>query len=185
MKISSIKERRIKIGKIKNIKSRKSGHSSNNNVIINNNQKIEENLKNDKKPLNDNYFNNKNTVEADIPAKKNIIKINENKIPANNEKDNILSLLPKVKIMDVTNPREEKLNDKELIERHKMLIKLYNIEKEVEEDENETEADEEKLKTEDVNACTKDFNVVIVNIFFKKRIITNKQILILLKGKFL
>jgi len=66
-----------------------------------------------------------------------------------------------------------------------MLIKLYNIEKEVEEDENETEADEEKLKTEDVNACTKDFNVVIVNIFFKKRIITNKQILILLKGKFL
>jgi hypothetical protein len=54
-------------------------------------------------------------------------------------------------------------NENELIEKHKMLIKLYNIEKELDgEENNELETEVEKIKTEDINSFTRDFNVVVV-----------------------
>lgn len=70
-------------------------------------------------------------------------------------------------------------NDKEIIEKHTMLIKLYNIQKEVEveaeAEENEIDNDEIKLKHDDVMQCTRDFNVVIVrNFIFNKKNFNNK-----------
>lgn len=46
-----------------------------------------------------------------------------------------------------------------------MLIKLYNIQKEVEGEENELDTEVDSIKNDDVNSCTRDFNVVVVYLF--------------------
>lgn len=162
---------------------RKSEPISSNNLNNIKNQK--ENSAEDKKKLeiNDNYFAKKNNEESESPDKKqNVDKIQEIKISSKDAKD---FNLPKVRIVDVKieekvsliqkNPEKPNVilnnnnqnqtnaeNENELIEKHKMLINLYNIEKDIDGDENELETEVEKIKTEDVNSCTRDFNFVVV-----------------------
>ena len=151
---------------------------------MNNIKNQKESSAGDKKKLeiNDNYFLKKNTSESESPDKKhNIDKIQEIKISSKDAKD---FNLPKVKIIDLksnANGKEDKINliqkpnliennqnqanadnENELIEKHKMLINLYNIEKDIDGDDNDLETEVEKIKTEDVNSCTRDFNFVVV-----------------------
>lgn len=53
-------------------------------------------------------------------------------------------------------------NEKELIEKHKMLINLYNIQQDIEGDNNDLETDVEKIENEDTNSCTRDYNDLVV-----------------------
>ncbi len=166
---------------------------------MNNNKNQKDNLAEDKKKIeeiNDNYF--KNNDESQSPDKKrNIDRVQEIKIYPKDVKDFIL---PKVKIVDVK--KEEKVNliqknpeklnklvnnhnqansenENELIEKHKLLINLNNIEKGIDVDEIYLETEVEKIETEDVNSCTRDFNVVVVYRLFKnKRITIMNQLMI-------
>lgn len=163
---------------------RKSEPVSSKNINQNNFQKLE-NSNGDKKKIefNDNNLLKKNS-ESESPDKKQIAeKIQEIKLSSKDGKE---YNIPKVKIVDVkTNSKDDRINlnqknsekpsiilnipnqainenECELIEKHKMLIKLYNIEKGIDGEDNELETEVEKIKTEDVNSCTRDFNVVVV-----------------------
>jgi len=158
--------------------------------VLNKNQKNENSNGDKNKPeINDNHLLKKNTSETESPDKnQNGDKIQEIYISSKGGKD---FNLPKIKIIDSkSKAKEDKViliqmnsekpnlivnhqnqanaeNENELIEKHKMLIKLYNIEKELDgEENNELETEVEKIKTEDINSCTRDFNFVVVFIIF-------------------
>lgn len=74
--------------------------------------------------------------------------------------------IKKINIIPSKNNIVNNNNDRDQIERHKLMIKLYNIQKEVEVEEFECEPEEIKLKNVDVNSMTRDFNFVFVNFYF-------------------